>query len=94
MAPDQAAFFFLVFTLMVTTGATLILRGPLGKALAKRLEGRGTGPDDSTVAELAELRGRLQELEQQQDRIHELEERVDFAERLIAQQREQPRLNA
>jgi hypothetical protein len=94
MQPDQAAFFFLVFTLMVTTGVTLILRGPLGKALARRLEGRGAGPDDNTVAELAELRERLQELEEQQGRIHELEERLDFAERLLAQQREQPRLNA
>jgi len=94
MPPETGAAFFLVFTLMVMTGATLILRGPLGKALAHRIAGRGAEPDESTVAELAELRERLQELEQQQGRIHELEERLDFAERLLAQQREPPRLNA
>ncbi len=94
MPPEAGAAFFLVFTLMVMTGATLILRGPLGKALANRLEGRRPGLDDGAAAEIAELRERLQELEQQQDRIHELEERVDFAERLLARHQDQPRLNA
>jgi hypothetical protein len=94
MPPEAGAAFFLVFTLMVMTGATLILRGPLGKALANRLEGRRPSLDDNAAAEIAELRERLQELEQQQDRIHELEERVDFAERLLARHQDQPRLNA
>lgn len=80
-------------SLALIAGVTIILRGPLGKALANRLEGRRAGPNDD-AGEVAELRERLQELEQQQGRMHELEERLDFAERLIAQQREQPRLNA
>jgi flagellar motility protein MotE (MotC chaperone) len=79
--------------LALIAGTTLILRGPLGKALANRLEGRRAGPDDD-AAEVAELRERLQELEQQQSRMHELEERLDFAERLLAQHHDQPRLNA
>jgi hypothetical protein len=79
--------------LALIAGTTLILRGPLGKALASRLEGRRAGPDDD-AAEVAELRERLQELEQQQSRMHELEERLDFAERLLAQHHDQPRLNA
>jgi len=31
-------------------------------------------------------------MDQQLDRMHELEERIDFTERLLAQQREQARL--
>ena len=36
--------------------------------------------------------GRLEELQRGQDRMAELEERLDFAERLLAQQREPARL--
>ena len=62
----------------------VIFRGPLGQALARRLEGRA-GPEseqDATLHSLDELRGRMAELE----------ERVDFAERLLAQAREPNRL--
>jgi hypothetical protein len=83
---------FVLTALALIAGVTIILRGPLGKALATRLEGRRPGADEAV--ELAELRERLQELEQREARIHELEERLDFTERLLAQQREQPRLNA
>ncbi len=41
---------------------------------------------------LAELESRMLEMEAQQGRLLELEERVDFAERLLAQQREAPRV--
>jgi hypothetical protein len=54
----------------------VVLRGPIGKALARRLEG-GTateGLPEHVPAELEELR----------NRVLELEERVDFAERLLA----------
>jgi hypothetical protein len=43
-------------------------------------------------AELEEMRARLDEGERARDRIAELEERLDFAERMLAQQREAPRL--
>ncbi len=85
---------FVTAALAVIAGVTIILRGPLGKALASRIEGRRAGPDDSAVAEVAELRGRLEELEQQERRMHELEERLDFAERLLAKHHDQPRFNA
>jgi hypothetical protein len=42
--------------------------------------------------ELEELRSRVAELEGVQDRMGELEERLDFAERLLAQQREPEKL--
>ena len=75
--------------LIISTAVVFILRGPLGKALARRLEGK-----HAQSAETAEL---LEELHQQvadnevlQGRVAELEERVDFAERLLAQSQEQP----
>ena len=75
----------------VAAAVVAVLRGPLGKALARRLEGSGAS---GTVApmEIEELRTRLEEVEQQLGRVHELEERLDFTERLLAQQREQARL--
>ena len=54
------------------------LHGPLGKAIARRLEGADSPAEalpEQLAAELDEVRGRLQELE----------ERVDFSERLLAQ---------
>jgi hypothetical protein len=41
---------------------------------------------------VAELEHRLAEIEAAQQRIYELEERVDFAERLLSQQRGQERI--
>jgi hypothetical protein len=77
-----------LITLTMVGGALLAwkLLGPLAQALARRLEGRIAG-DPRTADELTELQARVQELEAQQGRVLELEERVDFAERLLAQQR-------
>ena len=58
--------------------AALLSFSPVGKAFAERIRGRGAGPDPEVFAELDQLR---------QD-VTELQERVDFAERLIAQQRD------
>lgn len=62
----------------------VILRGPVGKALARRLEGEQPGlaaPSDEVLAELDDLRSR----------VLELEERVDFSERLLASHRDRSR---
>jgi hypothetical protein len=56
--------------------------GPLGAALARRIG----GPDDDEGRELDELRDRIHALEAQQDRVAEVESRLDFAERVLAQQ--------
>ena len=75
-----------VFTISVA--AVVILRGPLGKAWARRIEG-GSGQVDTRVLPVVEeLQGRVAELEERVERMHELEERLDFAERLLAQGRE------
>jgi hypothetical protein len=44
------------------------------------------------VERVEELESRVGELEQMQFRVAELEERLDFAERLLGQQREPERL--
>jgi hypothetical protein len=76
--------------MMVSAAVVLILRGPLGKAWARRIE----GTSGQSLPEVEQLQGRVTELEQQVDRLHELEERLDFTERLLAQQREQPRIGS
>ncbi len=65
------------------------LIGPLVRAWASRIEGKGN----------AQLEGRVRELEQQlaenesaTQRIAELEERLDFAERLLSQREDPARL--
>ena len=60
-------------TIVIALASTVILRGPVGKALAQRLEG-GEAPPEEVLAELDDLRHRLSELE----------ERVDFSERILA----------
>lgn len=65
-------------------GSTIVLRGPVGKALARRLDddhGNIAPPSEEVMLELDDLRGRLLELE----------ERVDFSERLLASHRDQSR---
>lgn len=68
-----------------SAAAAIILRGPVGKALARRLEGdQGSvaPPSEEVMLELDDLRAR----------VLELEERVDFSERLLATHREQSRV--
>lgn len=70
-------------TLFLVMGMSRALRGPLGKALADRIAGRSGGA--------AEVH---QELEDLRQRVAELEERQDFTERMLAQARERPPLEA
>jgi hypothetical protein len=86
---DPAA---LTLTASIFFAVVFMLSLPLVKAIARRIESRHLSPDPALLAELEDLRTRLAELEQQQTRVHELEERIDFTERLLAQQREQARL--
>ena len=85
--------------LALVIGATLVLRGPMGKALAEWIRGWSKtdehwlaveaakhgatpGPSESVLAEVDELKRRLSEVE----------ERLDFAERLLARERDPERL--
>ena len=71
---------------MALTGILIVVVGlPLVKALVRRIEGKGAAAGD---AEVAALRAEVAELRQRLDGMAELEERVDFAERMLAQQRQ------
>jgi len=72
-------------TLFISIAAVFILRGPFGKALADRIAGRA-GADD---AEVQRLGAEVQEVRAELAALHE---RMDFAERLLAKQREADRL--
>ena len=69
--------------------AILILR-PLVMALSKRVQGKVEDP--GLADRVRELEGRVHELEDAAHRTAELEERLDFAERLLTQQREANKL--
>ncbi len=77
-------------------GGTLFLLSisPIGKAVAERIRGKGQQTNAGELrTELVEHREALaQELEAVRREVAELGERVDFAERLLAQQREGGRL--
>ncbi|HEX9580737.1 MAG TPA: hypothetical protein VF970_06495 [Gemmatimonadales bacterium] len=73
-----------VTTLILTVGSTIVLRGPLGRALADRLAARRAGGSDQDGA-VEELR---QEVEDLRGTLSEVQERLDFAERLLLQRRE------
>jgi hypothetical protein len=60
----------------------VVLRGPVGHALARRLEGTPALPPDEVLQQLDEVRVRLSELE----------ERLDFTERVLAQTQDPTRL--
>jgi hypothetical protein len=62
--------------------AAVVLRGPVGKALAKRLAGETDNQSEALLQELDEVRHRM----------GELEERLDFAERVLAQSEPPARL--
>lgn len=72
---------------MALTGILIVVVGlPLVKALVRRIEGKVAAGGDAP--EVAALRAEVAELRQRLDGMAELEERVDFAERMLAQQRQ------
>ena len=73
---------------VILLGCVLVMIGvllwPLIRAVARRIEAGAAAAD--ARGELDELRERVRQLEQANPRLAELEERLDFAERLLAQQ--------
>jgi hypothetical protein len=78
--------------LLIFGGGTLVLLGfsPIGRAIADRIRGKqGQVDTEELRAELTEHRDALtEEVQQVRREIAELAERVDFAERLLAKQRD------
>ncbi|MGH7567708.1 MAG: hypothetical protein ACREL9_01870 [Gemmatimonadales bacterium] len=71
----------LALALVIISGAVSLSWTPIGKALTERLR-RSPRPDPAV------REGMEAELQALQQRVAELEERLDFAERLLARQRE------
>jgi hypothetical protein len=71
--------------IIALVAAAVVLRGPLGQALAHRLEGRAEATEDEAV---------LHALDEVRVQVAELAERMDFAERMLTQQREPDRLQS
>jgi hypothetical protein len=77
---------FAAMTLFLSIATVFVLRGPLGRALAERMSGRRPADDDATREEIDNLKSSLDDV---RHRLAEAEDRLDFAERLLAKQRQQ-----
>ena len=76
-----------VVAVIFFTGTFVVLR-PIAAALAKRIGGDAHPPVHSAEVDEA-VHGELQRLREDVD---QMAERLDFAERLLAKQRESPRI--
>ena len=85
-APPLSRYLVFMFWLFLT--ALIVVKSPLGKALADRLAGRYPEGDGHLESDLEPI------VHQLEDRVLDLEERLEFAERLIQQQKERDRLQA
>jgi len=77
--------FVVPVVMFVMIGLTVILRGPLGQAIADRVRG-GTGEADPRLRE--ELEHLRMEIDEVRGQLSETQERLDFAERLLARREE------
>jgi hypothetical protein len=82
MSPPEA------FAAIFVLGGGLWVVRPLAAALAKRIAGEHRPPE----MDGADREAILTELQQLRQEMGELQERVDFAERLLARQRDADRL--
>ncbi len=77
----------LLLVLIAFTIVAIKVFGPLARAWARKLEGKVGDPE--LRAEVDHLRDQLGEMDGLRTRVQELEERVEFAERLLSQKRDQ-----
>ena len=69
--------------------AFLLAISPIGKAIAARIQGGGAGVSDDVVQRLeTSQQAVLEELDLLRHDVVEMQERMDFAERMLAQQRQ------
>ncbi len=72
----------------LTFGVVKIATGPVGQALARRLQGK-TADDDELRQEMAWMREQLEDV---QGQLADTQERLDFTERMLAQRAQPERL--
>lgn len=82
----------LAITFIFGGGSLFLLAiSPVGRAIADRI--RGVGVSKDMLEKLRESQvGLLEEVDHLRQEVTELQERVDFAERILAKQREAQRL--
>lgn len=80
----------IALTIVAVSVVAIIVFRPLMAALARRFEGKSLGAE--VKAELDQLRDHLADIEPLRNRVLELEERLEFAERLLAQRKDQEML--
>ena len=85
----------IVAIVLLFGGGTLIALSlsPIGRAIADRIKGVGSGSSGDVVRQLEETQGHvLDELDALRQEVVDVNERLDFAERLLANQRDVGRL--
>jgi len=77
---------------LVVMGAfyVFMIRGPVGKAIARMLD--GSGQDEQLSARLAQLEAQQADLIADSQHVLEIEERLDFAERILAERHDAMKL--
>lgn len=84
ISPEEAKVGGIVAVMVAACLAALLY--PLAQAFARRIDpGRAT---NEMRQQLADVSAQLEELRQGQERVAELEARLDFAERMLVQQRD------
>jgi len=81
---------FILFTITLVGGFSVILLWPFMRALAERIRPRGATAGTERLQ--AEQDALAQELVQTRHDVAELQERLDFAERLLAKQQDPARI--
>lgn len=76
--------FFMIFMVPITA---IIVRSPLGEAIARRVGGRGAEREQRLEAEVDALRSELDLVHEQLAEVHE---RLDFSERMLASRHPTP----
>ncbi len=94
MGPDELIPIFgmitgIVITLGIIFGVVQLTNGPVGQALARRIQGRSSDAGGEVRTELAELRDQVEAL---RGSLEETQERLDFTERMLSQGRPADRL--
>ena len=83
--PEEIVFLTFTSIVAVTTIAFGIMRN-INKHLDRKWRAQQGGPGlEPILAELEEMRTRLDGSDELRDRVVELEERLDFAERILAE---------
>jgi hypothetical protein len=90
--PPPSEMFLIAISIVAALIAAIYILGPLARALARRIEGKGI--DAGMQDELHALRERVSEVDGLRDRVLELEERVDFTERMLSKGPQPERLAA